>query len=920
MNQDRYNKNVDRTRSGSSVDRTTGRTGVDRTGGSRQSTARTTRSTPQRTGTSRPAQSRRTAQSASRPTRSSRPSTARTTRSSSARKRVSSVQRDLTKWWTGFKSSVKETFDKVKNSDAVQKLKSGKGAGKSKKVFGHIGRTVVALLLIVVIAGCLAVGAFGIYVFGFVDDTIDFDLNNLKLNCATTIYVRDESGENWVEYQRLYHEDREWVAINNISQNAINAFVAAEDERFYEHNGVDWKRTFGAFANMFLHFWDTEQGGSTITQQLVKNLTGDEEVSSMRKIREIMRARKVESQYSKDTIMECYLNVIYLNNNVYGIEAASQYYFDKSASELTIAEAASIASITKSPAVFDPTNNMEKHLNRRNWIIKNMRDLGSISQKECDEALASEVELKGKAALKVAKKESTDDTATTTKASYSYFTDTVIEQVIADLMEEKGYTYKYAENMIFSGGLNIYATLDTGVQAEVDKVFTNDSNFSAVYGTKQKAQAAITVMDYEGNIVAIYGGRGEKTENRGLNRALQSKRQPGSTMKPIGAYAPALDTNLITWSTKLENTTFKHNGTTLKNYDFSTSGPVTVHYAVMRSLNLPAARVVKSLKPAKSFEYCTERFGLDLVESIEINGKSFSDVDVSPLALGGLTYGVTTVEMTAAYCTFGNGGIYYEPTTYSYITNYAGTEVLLDNREREGIQAISADTAYIMNRLLSSVVYGSGGTGTASAFGGWDIIGKTGTTSDNKDRWFVGGTPYYMAAVWFGCDTPFAMNSLSHGTNPAQRLWTPIMKNIHKSLEKTTFDAPSGVKYYRYCTQSGGVAKSGCKSTAWGYFKTSYLPLCDDHGGKIMSAGTAPTLVTGAGVGASTSSAASSKPTSSGKTSSGKTSSKAPTSSAATSSGTSSSTETSSEPSGSTSSPPASASSEAPAGSVSDAA
>lgn len=719
---------------------------------------------------------------------------------------------------------------------------------KLRRTLKRVGKVALTAFLVMIIVGCIVVSSFAVYVFGFVDDTMDYDLYDLTLNYTTTIYVEDQSytpqsesdpETKWIEYQELYYENRTWVGINDMDQNVIDAFIAAEDERFYKHKGVDWKRTIGSFANLFLHFWETEQGGSTITQQLVKNLTSDDEKSAMRKIREIMRARNVESVYAKDTIIECYLNVIYLGNNCYGIEAAANYYFGKSASELTVAEAATIAAITKSPSGYDPITKPENNKTRREWIIKNMHNIQSIyngergiTEEERDAALAEKITIVGSHS-KVEETEEGEEKKTTTGA-YSWFTDALIEQVVEDLMAEQGISKEGAENKVYRGGLKIYATLDTDAQAVVDSVFVPDTYFAQVYGTEQKAQGAITVMDYEGHVVALAGGRGEKTGKRDLNRAYSVARQPGSSMKPIGVYAPALESNVITYSTMIENTTLKVGGVTFKNSGGFTSAKEPIHRAIQKSYNLVAGRVyLKYNNPEKLFEFVTNNFGITtLVESTVIDGKTYSDIGLSQLALGGSTYGLTTVEEAAAYATFGNGGLYYEPTLYTIIKDQSNKTVL--EYDSEPIEAISAETSYIMNKMMQSVV--SGGTGSAAAFGGWEIFGKTGTTNDNKDRWFAGGTPYYVASCWFGCDIPFNMARMSTSGNPALNLWKPVMKGLHENLAKKSFPTCSTVKHARYCAVSGGLATDKCtEGVEWGYYKKDYAPVCTEHkGGKVL--------------------------------------------------------------------------------------
>ncbi len=757
---------------------------------------------------------------------------------------------------------------------AKKPKKEKKPQSRARRIWGLVGKITLSVFLIGIIALFLVVGALGIYIFAFVDDSIDFNLNDLTVNEKSVIYVRDSKNpDQWVVYQELYKENREWIDIESMTDFLPQAFVAAEDQRFYTHSGVDWKRTVASFANMIVPFLGSQQGGSTIDQQLIKNLTNDNDVSPMRKIREIMRARKIDSTYSKEVILECYLNYIYLYNNCYGVQSAAEYYFDKPASELNIQECASLAAITKEPAAYDPVTNTERHKNRRDWVIKEMCKQGYISEKERDTALAAEVELAGIAgkrydAIQSSGKDlSADEVADINKEEnqpeekeeaevFSYFTDALIDQLIEDIVEQKGYTKERAEDLIYTGGFKIYATLDTNIQNKVDEVFTTDTNWSKVYGIKDTPNGGMTIMDYEGHVVAICGGRGEKTTSRSLNHATVAH-QPGSSMKPVGIYAAALEDNLITWSTLVKNDALTYNGTKLKNYDWSTSGPVTVQNALERSLNLVPARIVIDYGEEKAYNFATQRFHLDTLVD--------TDKNVSGMALGGSTYGVTTLDMTAAYATFGNGGKYYEPTLYELVLNSRET---LDNYKNpvlkysgDSEQAIGEDTAYIMNQLLRTVVTGSRGTAGSAGLSGWQVIAKTGTTSNNRGRYFVGGTPYYVSAVWFGCDPPKEMNSLSSGVNPALRLWKAVFKDIHKGLEKKTFPQSSQVKTAKYCVHSGLIASKKCDDTTKvGYYKKDYAPVCT---GKHLS------LVGDE----ESSSEESSSDTSSGDTSSGDTSS-----------------------------------------------
>lgn len=699
---------------------------------------------------------------------------------------------------------------------------------KKRSVPATIGRVMLSLFLIVIITGSLVGGAFAVYVFGFVDDSVGYDLDDLALNFTTTVYVMNKDTGEYEEYQRLHGGyNRIWVSIDDMPQNLIDAFIAIEDKRFYTHNGVDWKRTFSAFANMFVDLYSSNQGGSTITQQLVKNLTGDDDKSEMRKIREIMRARKMEDTYSKDTIIECYLNTITMANGIYGVEVASNYYFNKTTSELTLEECAALAAMTKEPERYRPDTKLENNDVRRITVLKEMLTQEFITQEEYDAA--------GKAPLNVdASKLNTKEIAVN-----SYFIDALIDDVIQRFIDDKDYDKDEATRLFYNGGFKIYCTLDTDAQKILDDVYADNKNFMTATSSKDKAaipQSASTIMDYEGHVVAIIGGRGEKTVNRGLNRATSSPRQPGSTIKPISAYAPAIEYNMITYSSHQNDKPIqiKEKGVT-KNWPVNSnggySGMTTVQNAIARSLNTIPVRIVQELTPQKSYDFLKNKMGITtLVESEKkSDGTVLSDINLSSLALGGASYGTTTLEMAAAYATFGNLGKYYRPSTFTKVTDQHD-EIVLE--ATPSAIAMGEDTANIMNHLLQGVITGTSGTGRSAKFGSMPLFGKTGTTDDNNDRWFIGGSPYYVAATWFGFDMPAKLNLAS---NPALKVWKAFMEPLNEGLEYKDFPDTEYVSYRRYCTASGMVATENCHSTQVGWFKTSYLPSCTTHKGPLAA-------------------------------------------------------------------------------------
>ena len=716
------------------------------------------------------------------------------------------------------------SFDLNSFASHSEELKETNPKNSKRKKKGNrkerVLKTVLTLFLVGLITVSIVISAFLLYAFTMVDGTMEEDLDNLKLNFTTTIYIEDKDG-NYSEYRRLHGEfNRIWVsydptkakskdeAYEGIPQNLVNAFVAIEDKRFYDHQGVDWKRTFAAFANMFLHFYDTNQGGSTITQQLVKNLTGDTSQRPSRKIREIMRARYLETHYAKDTIIECYLNTIAMGHGTYGVEVAANYYFGKSVKDLTLTECACLAAITKSPTYYAPDDNLEANLKRRNSVLYEMYDQGYITKEEYEEAKNQEINL-------VASKEELNETEIN-----SYFVDALINQVVEDLCEKYGYEEKRARNMFYSSGYRIYTTLDPTIQSTMEDVFTDVETYG-IKGKDGKAlQGSMTVMDYNGHVKGLVGGIGEKTGNLVLNRATDAKRQPGSTMKPIAAYAPAIEDDLIHYSSIVNDTKTNYNGWTPVNWYKSYWGNISVQYALERSVNTIPVYLVNKLTPQVSFEFLTQKLGISTLTS--------EDVNLAPLGMGGTNGGINTMQSAAAYAIFGNLGQYHAPTLYTKVTDQHG-EIVLEYDSTPTV-AISEDTATVMNHLLQTVVYGSNGTGKGAAgyIGNMKIYAKTGTSNNSNDLWFVGGSPYYVASCWCGYDQQ--QNISKSGI--ARTMWGAVMSKIHSGLEAKQFTDSSYATERYYCTKTGNLATSACPSKATGWYKKSNTPgYCTEHVG-----------------------------------------------------------------------------------------
>ncbi len=686
-----------------------------------------------------------------------------------------------------------------------------------KKALTVLGTSFVTIMLIGIITGCLVAGAFAIYVFNFVDDTVYEDLDDLQF--TTTIYVKDKATGEYVEYQRLHgSENRIWVDLEEMPSNLKNAFVAVEDKRFNEHNGVDWKRTVAAFANMFVDLYSSNQGGSTITQQLVKNLTGDADQTPMRKIREIMRARYLESEYEKDTILECYLNTICLAGGMYGVEVASNYYFGKSVDELTLVECAAIASLAKEPEKYRPDRNPNDNRTRRNTVLYLMHEQGYITDEQYEEAKNTELTIVA------------DPIAISSEKVNSYFVDTLIDEVTNKLVKEYNFDKTYASKNFYNGGYKIYCTLDTDVQAVLDDEYSKKNTYFKLKSKKHAdtfVQSAMTIMDYEGHIVGIIGGSGEKTQNRGFNRATMAYRHPGSTIKPLASYSQALQKNLITYSTFLEDSPMENYYASgkegPKNWYSGYKGNITAAKALEMSVNTIPCKLVKTMGAESTYFFLYDKLQLTSLDSRK-------DMNLSSLGLGGTNTGITTTQSAAAFAIFGNKGTYYEPTTFTLVTDQKGSVIL---EEEDGNVVLDENTATIMNHMLQNVVYGEDGTGSkiANFSQTMKCYAKTGTSSDTYDSWLAGGTPYFVGSCWFGFDQQEKLSD----SNLAKNMWNNVMKRIHANLEPKEFPTSEYVERRYFCKATGLLATDACEEYEVGYYKTNYsLPQgCTEHEGTV---------------------------------------------------------------------------------------
>lgn len=721
------------------------------------------------------------------------------------------------------------------------------------RVLGAIMRFIASCLCVCIILGSVAAVAVSLYVVKETQGDSDLlDLTQLELAYTTIIYsqqINDQGQPEWVEYQRLQspEENRIWKPLNEISPYIQHAFVAVEDENFYTHPGFSFKRTVLAAINEVFrkltgsYLTGSQLGASTIEQQLIKNITGEDESSGIegyaRKVKEIFRAIALDNRFSKEEILEAYLNTIGLTGNTAGVEAGANQYFGKSAADVTIAEAASIAAITKNPSRFNPYTNPEEHLKRRDDIILFMQQQGYITQAEAEAAWATPLNLV----------EKTTDENAAVQTDYSWFTDQVISEVIDDLVAEnplgrENWDRAAANDYLYNGGLRIYSTVDTEVQTALENVWLegkywepmpienyDDPNNPDDTPRTITTQAAGVVINYKGELCGVVGGLGQKTENRGFNRGTEMERQVGSTMKGVAAYPLGIDMDLINYSSVLMDDYFPISdgkGGTRTDWPSNWSGRyshsmTTVYEALKQSLNTVAVRVGDMVTPRTMFEFARDTLGITTLDEN-------SDVDLAPMVLGATTTGLSPYELAGAYMMYGDGGRMTSLHSYTSVRDYQGNEIL--EKDIVTTQAIGEDTAYIMNRLLHSVLFDAGGTarGIHPDANIMDSIGKTGTTNDNKDVWFVGLTPKYVMATWYGYDENEPMddynnyyiykNKGSQKGHPGASAFAEVMDTVQADDEIVTWDMPETVEKGAFCTISGDIPTDGCPRGT-GYYK-----------------------------------------------------------------------------------------------------
>lgn len=691
------------------------------------------------------------------------------------------------------------------------------------KALGWLLSIFMTVGLIGVITGVIVGGAFLLYVKNHLDTGIDdFDIMAKERNLTTMIsYVDDEGNIVEIESERLSAtEKRLWVSYEEMGDYIPQAFVAIEDKRFESHDGVDWIRTVKVTLDYFLG--GGSQGGSTITQQLIKNITGNDDVTIQRKAQEIFQALNLEKKYDKTEILEMYLNNIYLSQSCYGVGAASWAYFSKEPADLTLIEAAAIAAITQNPSKWDPIIHPENNAARRNRVLQQMYEQGRITQEEFVEAYGQELELNPP--------KTDSDIGITIR---SWYTDAAQQEAVQLLMDTFGYTKTYAEKMLLTSGFNIVTAQDPYVQEVLEKYYENDSYWERHDESPIQPKSSAVVIDPNtGNVLGLVGDRGEKTLNLGLNYATQTRRPPGSSIKPLTVYGPGLEYGALTYATVFDDTPINFGKEVVDpetgaisfarptGYPHNTpnkyEGLMTVHSAIKVSKNTIAWKALDVVGVDTAYDFITNKLGVSTLvkRAVTSKGTILSDLAPVPLAMGELTYGATVKEMTAAYQVFANGGIFNEERIVLQILDSEG-KVIIDNQQKSTI-VMSAENASIMTKMLQEVV--SSGTAKAVTLKKKvNCAGKTGTSSSQNDSWFVGYTPYYVCGIWFGYSMP---RSLENFGNVHVNIWDKIMTDLmaeHIAKDKSgeeklkTFETPKTVITATYCVDSGLLMTDACK-------------------------------------------------------------------------------------------------------------
>lgn len=740
-----------------------------------------------------------------------------------------------------------------------------KGSFASAKVRRHPGlrnafsiliTTILSLFLICVITGTIVVTALTVYVMDFKDEVSAVTIEDMELQYNTYVYAKDKKGEEICLYEVNNSSERVPVKIEDIPQHVRDAFVYAEDGRFYVHDGVDYKRTFYSFVNMFLHIYDTNIGGSTITQQLVKNITGDDVQSPSRKIREIFRAMELEKNYSKDEILESYLNYIGFGGATNGVQGASLKYFGKDVSELSVAEAACLAAIPKSPEYLNPfaeeqdeetgewvNVGEEANKSRQYYVLEQMYENGAITYDEYQAAASEKLVFTNSDEYKELHPDD-DDNPYLSAASTSWIVDTAIYEVASYLEGLYNISSNEAIERINSGGYRIYTTVDMDMQDYVEEKYKDlnnlmDSTSVAYYGDAngdgqyavdeiEYPESSFIAMDYDGSIRAVVGSVGEKQSSLCWNYATMEPRQPGSTIKPLAAYGLGLENDVIHWGTMIDDSPLTKIGDEEWPINYGTDNysgnysheKVFASDALAKSLNTVSARICNTLTPQSVFDFASKKMGLKL-DAASPDG--LTDNAISPMSVGALTYGVTLKNLVNGYIPYGNGGTYYNAHIVSKVVQ--GTDEVVYEDDGSPRRAVSEETAFVMNQMLQNVV--NNGTGSPASLENKHVAGKTGTSEEWTDLTFVGLTEDFVSGVWIGYP---GRHSLPSDLRSAQ-VWHNIIGEYANELDTdASYPKCDSVITGNVCKRTGKIAGANCPTAGVGYWKSTNAPVCEGCG------------------------------------------------------------------------------------------
>lgn len=689
-------------------------------------------------------------------------------------------------------------------ADRVEGEFSKTAGATAKTVFGMLAKLVKTLFFIGAITGLIVFISVASYIYSL-RDSVPPDLTGLELDFTSSIKIQDPATGEFVHYQSLpvATENRVWADMKDLNPYVMHAMVAIEDKRFYEHHGVDWYTTFGSVYKL-ASASDQGGGGSTITQQLIKNLTKEDMVSINRKITEIFKALNLEKKYSKDEILLMYLNVVNFGGRSNGVQAAANYYFGKDIKDCSLAETAAIVGITQYPYLYNPYNDREKNKERQKTVLLEMYNQGYITKTEYDNAIEESKHM-------VFADESDDVEEESVEADdWNWYTETMIPEVVQDLAELYGYSTDVASLNLYKGGYTIYSAMNKPLQEGVEALFLNPENQPA----DPEIQYGIYLMDYDGKTLAVVGSREIKTQKLVFNYATDAYRQTGSSIKPLSVYGPALEAGEITWGTVLKDQPIKdfygpgNDGP--NNFSRTYRQQMNVYKAIEMSQNAPVAYLLNILGIDNSYNFLVDKLHFSHLDPAH-------DKNPAPLALGGFNRGASVQEMTAGFQIFGNGGVYNKPYTYYYVTDHDGN-VVLDNRNKTGEQVMKPENAGVMNKLLQNVVYGPEGTAYQVKIDGIDnIFGKTGTSESNFNFWFIGGTPFGIAGVWNGyADRDYALED----STTAKVMWRKLMTYVYENYQLTDsgYTISENIVEKKYCRSSGLIAGSHCYDTSWGWY------------------------------------------------------------------------------------------------------